>query len=745
MTFELTYEELLARSNGQYDYQLQILPRNQKVKDFSISIMINETLPLKDIEVKRINDMNEIEGKAQEIEDETLIFDEKNGPSFAMIQYKPSLSDQGDGKDWKMSLKYDVKRPLDGNDIQIAGGRFVHYFSPDSLPTMNKHIIFVIDLSGSMHGRKLVQTIDAMTTILESMLDNDRFNILAFSDTVMNWAQPDSPTLSLKMSEYRDKAIQYALGLKTLGGTNINDAMIDAIKLAEQVKTNEEIDDKAQQMIIFLTDGEPTTGETNSDTIKANIKTANSQLNVPVYGLALGNGADFGLIQEISDQSEGFARRIYESGNSFEQLENFYKEVSDPKLKNVHFKYIMNGQLLNQSLLTSTLIKNAFGNTEYAIVGSFGNEPVDNLQIILEGEGEEVLQNRISILPCIVEQDELPQALPILRRENNVTTCLPPHNPASWQKTEAEAFMERLWAFKRIKYLLSKDNNCHLATDKRWMSATTTEATIDTYDEYNNESEESTNEEVEEEDQCEAEALKLALKYNFVTKITSMVVEADDKYVKTSALQDQQPSLGHHINHYFPMSATTFNRVAFSGPQTKGGNSNMFMMNAILRKSATNIPYPGTTTTSYRVGGGGGAGWSFTTTTRPPPPPMAMDYSYSLSHSMDYESMYDMTDDEDATNFPMIITPPTCTGKALLYQRTYLRDQPKVVMSSQGDLGQFEDLLASLEIEGSCCWRIFTDKNFGGSFTTFKPGKYESATQIKEVFRKASSIQMVQC
>ena len=81
-------------------------------------------------------------------------------------------------------------------------------------------------------------------------------------------------------------------------------------------------------MIVFLTDGEPTVGETSSEKIKENINRANSELKIPIFGLAFGDGADFNLIKDISDENYGFAQKIYESGNSFEQLEDFYNKIS---------------------------------------------------------------------------------------------------------------------------------------------------------------------------------------------------------------------------------------------------------------------------------------------------------------------------------------------------------------------------------------------------------------------------------
>ena len=77
----------------------------------------------------------------------------------ATIEYEPSRAEQNNGEQWQFILNYDIHRPADGNDIQIGAGKFIHYFSPDNLPTMEKHTIFVIDVSGSMNGRKLKQTI----------------------------------------------------------------------------------------------------------------------------------------------------------------------------------------------------------------------------------------------------------------------------------------------------------------------------------------------------------------------------------------------------------------------------------------------------------------------------------------------------------------------------------------------------------------------------------------------------------
>jgi len=333
VTFNLRYEELLQRSEqGKYHYEVNIQPKNQKIPDFKIKVTINESLPLDGISVKRVKNKDEAKFQAEDISKGSLTYDQKLAPKIAYIDLRPNEA-KNNGKDWKFVVNYDVKRPDDGNDVQIGAGKFVHYFSPDNLPTMPKHVIFVIDVSGSMGGRKLEQTKDAMTTMLDKMSEKniDNFNIILFSSDITVWNNGDNFDLSYSIFKNNGDvgpAYDYVLGLEIEGSTNINDALLRAISVAKNVKASEEIDSKTQQMIVFLTDGQPTEGETDGPTIKENVRQANSETKIPIYGLALGDGADFDLIKDISDESNGFAQRIYESGNSFEQLEDFYNKIS---------------------------------------------------------------------------------------------------------------------------------------------------------------------------------------------------------------------------------------------------------------------------------------------------------------------------------------------------------------------------------------------------------------------------------
>lgn len=63
-------------------------------------------------------------------------------------------------------------------------GYFVHFFAPPNLPSLKKHIIFVLDVSGSMDGRKIEQLKQAMDGILDELKPTDFFNIIEFAFSV---------------------------------------------------------------------------------------------------------------------------------------------------------------------------------------------------------------------------------------------------------------------------------------------------------------------------------------------------------------------------------------------------------------------------------------------------------------------------------------------------------------------------------------------------------------------------------
>lgn len=68
--------------------------------------------------------------------------------------------------------------------LQVNDGYFVHFFSPSDLKPIPKHVVFVLDVSGSMYGRKIAQLREALKAILNELTPSDYFNLVKFHSTV---------------------------------------------------------------------------------------------------------------------------------------------------------------------------------------------------------------------------------------------------------------------------------------------------------------------------------------------------------------------------------------------------------------------------------------------------------------------------------------------------------------------------------------------------------------------------------
>lgn len=66
--------------------------------------------------------------------------------------------------------------------FQVVDGWFVHFFAPKLRPRdiLNKRIIFVLDVSGSMSGEKLNQTKVRLATYKQTSLEDGMFQDLAW-------------------------------------------------------------------------------------------------------------------------------------------------------------------------------------------------------------------------------------------------------------------------------------------------------------------------------------------------------------------------------------------------------------------------------------------------------------------------------------------------------------------------------------------------------------------------------------
>ncbi|MEQ2206472.1 hypothetical protein XENOCAPTIV_029725, partial [Xenoophorus captivus] len=186
--FLLMYEELLQRRLGSYEHVTSLRPL-QLVSRLSLDITIVDHVPVVDLEVLPLRN-GKITAKP-EVPITTAVKNEKN---VWKITFSPNIVQQAkistSGILGDFVIRYEVQRDAGIGDLQVLNGHFVHYFAPKDLPVVPKNVVFVIDTSASMLGKKMRQTKDALFTILRDLRPADHFNFISFSNKIKVW-QPN--------------------------------------------------------------------------------------------------------------------------------------------------------------------------------------------------------------------------------------------------------------------------------------------------------------------------------------------------------------------------------------------------------------------------------------------------------------------------------------------------------------------------------------------------------------------------
>ncbi|XP_029769191.1 inter-alpha-trypsin inhibitor heavy chain H6 [Terrapene carolina triunguis] len=360
VSFELCYEELLQRHLGKYQHAVSVRPR-QVVGNLTVEVSISERTGIDYVHVLPLRTSrlltNTLRGDA-DVPPSTRV---EKGSHCAWVVFTPTPQEQAavssSGILGDFVVQYDVAMPDVAGDVQIYNGYFVHYFAPRGLPPVQKNVVFVIDISGSMHGTKMKQTKKAMHIILSDLHPDDCFNIVTFSDTVHVWKAGRS---ILATAHNVRSAKDYVHRMEADGWTDINKALLEAASVLTQ--STPEPSPTRIPLLIFLTDGEPTAGVTSGTRILANARQALGG-SVSLFGLAFGDDADYGLLRRLALENRGVARRIYEDADATLQLAGFYDEIASPLLYDVALSY------RDGADLTRTLFPHYFQGAELVVAG----------------------------------------------------------------------------------------------------------------------------------------------------------------------------------------------------------------------------------------------------------------------------------------------------------------------------------------------------------------------------------------
>lgn len=234
-----------------------------------------------------------------------------------------------------------------------------------------KDVVFVLDTSGSMSGQKLEQAKKALNFCVNSLDHRDRFNIIAFSSDIRPW----QPGLEAATTTMMRQANDYIDELQATGGTNINGALQTALKsLAGADRTR-------PKTIIFLTDGLPTVGETDNDSILAHVHTSNTQ-STRVF--CFGVGADYNahFLDKLANANNGFTENVLPKEDLEVKVSSFYTKMASPLLLNLNIDW---GGMRIEDCYPQEL-PDLFINSQLIVVGRYKPTTTGQVTLTLSGD-----------------------------------------------------------------------------------------------------------------------------------------------------------------------------------------------------------------------------------------------------------------------------------------------------------------------------------------------------------------------
>ena len=198
------------------------------------------------------------------------------------------LFDTSDGKLGASVISYRPEKSDEGFFLLLASPQ-IEQMSSDR---EKKTVIFVVDRSGSMSGKKIEQAKEALKFVLNNLREGDTFNIVAYDSNIESF----KPELQKYDEETRKSALGFIEGLYAGGSTNIDGALKTALEMIK--------DDSRPNFVLFLTDGLPTAGETNEAKIAANAK-GNNQRRARMINFGVGYDVNSRLLDRLSRDNHG--------------------------------------------------------------------------------------------------------------------------------------------------------------------------------------------------------------------------------------------------------------------------------------------------------------------------------------------------------------------------------------------------------------------------------------------------------
>jgi Ca-activated chloride channel family protein len=356
----LVYEQVLAADGNRIDY---VLPRSESFEATATPWKIN-------LQVKSKTPLATVYSPSHQISvehptPEQALVRVEGGAKLEPGPFRLSYLPEGSGLTGSLMAYPDAR--VGGGYFLLLGG-IPRTATAALQPAIKREVTLVLDRSGSMEGEKIEQVRAAALQVLEGLRDGEAFNIVDYSDSVARFAE--QPVI--KSNETLSRARAYLKGIRANGGTNIHDALVEALR---QTPTPEML-----PLIIFLTDGLPTVGQTRETAIREAVKATNTH-HRRIFSFGVGFDVNAPLLTSIANDTRAVATFVFPRENVEAKVSQVFRRLSGPVLSDPQLITMdANGVVTTQAVreLMPAQLNDVFEGDQIVLLGQYQNEqPLD--------------------------------------------------------------------------------------------------------------------------------------------------------------------------------------------------------------------------------------------------------------------------------------------------------------------------------------------------------------------------------